>query len=110
MPPMTRLLQALRMLFIFGQLFFLGVSVYQSGVSLVGRMRPQPRHRPMTSGGPRFGLIVCARDEAAVVSGTVTSLRAQEYPAELYEVLVVAHNCNDNTASLAARAGARVLE
>src|SRR5690606_1344917 len=93
-----------------GQLFFVAVSLYQSAVTLLGRMRPQPRHRPLTEGGPRFGLVVCARDEAGVVGGTVASLRAQEYPADLYEVLVVAHNCNDDTASLAARAGARVLE
>jgi cellulose synthase/poly-beta-1,6-N-acetylglucosamine synthase-like glycosyltransferase len=110
MRPMHRLLRAVRVLFTAAQLFFLAVSLYQSAVTLLGRMRPQPRHLPLTSGGPRFGLIVCARDEATVVSGTVMSLRAQEYPADLYEVLVVAHNCNDNTASLAARAGARVIE
>jgi cellulose synthase/poly-beta-1,6-N-acetylglucosamine synthase-like glycosyltransferase len=107
---MQRLLRALRLLFVAGQLFFLAVSFYQSAITLLGRLRPQPRHRPLTSGGPRFGLVVCARDEAAVVGGTVASLRAQEYPADLYEVLVVAHNCSDETASLAARAGARVIE
>lgn len=107
---MGRLLRGLRVLFVAGQLFFIAVSLYQSAITLLGRTRPQPRHQPRTEGGPRFGLVVCARDEASVVGGTVASLRAQEYPAGLYEVLVVAHNCSDDTASLAARAGARVLE
>ncbi len=107
---MARLLRVVKLLFVAGQLFVLAVSLYQSAITLLGRMRPQPRHRPMTEGGPRFGLVVCARDESKVVGGTVASLRAQEYPAHLYEVLVVAHNCSDDTASLAARAGARVIE
>ncbi len=95
---------------VWGQAFLIAVSFYQTVIMVLGFRRPQPRHQPSTGGGPRFGLIVCARDEAEVVGGAVVGLRAQEYPRELFEVLVVAHNCSDETAELAARAGARVVE
>lgn len=107
---MRPLLRSLRVVMIAGQSFLLCVSLYQSAVTLLGRRRPQPRHTPSTEGGPRFGLVVCARNEEGVVGGAVAGLRAQEYPRELFDVLVVAHNCSDSTASLAARAGARVVE
>jgi cellulose synthase/poly-beta-1,6-N-acetylglucosamine synthase-like glycosyltransferase len=40
----------------------------------------------------------------------VSDLLAMDYPAELRDVVVVAHNCTDDTARVAARAGAVVVE
>jgi len=45
-----------------------------------------------------------------VIGGLVTGLVSQEYPRSQLDVVVVAHNCTDGTASVAARAGARVVE
>ncbi len=58
-------------------------------------LRPsQPRRAtPAPPSLPRFGLIVCARDEEQVIERVVTDLHAQEYPRELFDVIVVAHNC-----------------
>ncbi|MEZ4368131.1 MAG: glycosyltransferase family 2 protein [Kofleriaceae bacterium] len=81
---------------------------YDVLVSLAG-LWPLPR--PQVSDHPtRFAIIVCAHDEARVVAGVVQSLRAQAYPAELVDVYVVADNCTDDTAAVAAAAGAIVLE
>jgi cellulose synthase/poly-beta-1,6-N-acetylglucosamine synthase-like glycosyltransferase len=58
----------------------------------------------------RFQVIVPAHDEAAGISQTVESLAGMDYPRDLFEVVVVADNCSDETASRARAAGARVLE
>ena len=41
---------------------------------------------------------------------TVASCRAVDYPESLFSVLVIADNCTDRTAMVAADAGARVVE
>ena len=63
------------------------------------------------SGAPstRVTVLVPAHDEAGQIAACVRSLRAQDYPPRLVEVLVVADNCADDTAARAAAAGARVL-
>lgn len=58
----------------------------------------------------RILVVVPAHDEATLITRCVASLRAQDYPSLLYDVVVVADNCTDDTAVLAERAGVRVLE
>lgn len=58
----------------------------------------------------RFDVIVPAHNEEGGVAQVVASLRSLDWPAEQFRVLVVADNCTDNTAALAAAAGAQVLE
>lgn len=58
----------------------------------------------------RFRFIVPAHDEAAGIAATVTNLLGVDYPRELFDVLVVADNCTDDTAARARSAGALVLE
>jgi 1,2-diacylglycerol 3-beta-glucosyltransferase len=67
--------------------------------------RPAPKARTL-----RFDLIVPAHNEEAGIAGTVASLLAIDWPAELRRVLVVADNCVDKTAAVARAAGAEVLE
>jgi 1,2-diacylglycerol 3-beta-glucosyltransferase len=54
----------------------------------------------------RLAVLVPAHDEAAVIARCVRSLRAQSYPRHLYQIVVVADNCTDDTAAIAAQAGA----
>ncbi len=56
-----------------------------------------------------FDVVVPAHDEARGICSTVASLLSVDYPHELFNVVVVADNCSDNTAQLAAEAGARVI-
>lgn len=58
----------------------------------------------------RIACLVVAHDEASVIAACVRSLREQDYPREAFDVFVVADNCSDATAALAAREGATVLE
>ncbi len=58
----------------------------------------------------RFGAVVCARNESAVIGELVTSLKKQKYPQGLLEIFVLADNCTDDTAAAARRAGAVVYE
>ncbi len=57
----------------------------------------------------RIAVLIPAHDEAAFIARCVASLRAQTYPAELREIVVIADNCSDDTAAVAASAGAEVL-
>lgn len=58
----------------------------------------------------RFDIVIPAHDEEAGIAATIASLKALDYPKHLYRILVVADNCSDGTAGVAAEAGALVLE
>lgn len=67
---------------------------------------PPPRLAPST----RLMIVIPAHNESMLIARCVGSLRAQNYPNHRYEVVVVADNCTDDTAKVAAAAGAhRVL-
>src|SRR5438045_526297 len=75
-------------------------SFFYEGYPQDGRGRPSHK---------RIAVLVPAHDEAALIGRCVRSLRAQTYPSHLYDVIVVADNCTDATASIARSAGAEVL-
>jgi cellulose synthase/poly-beta-1,6-N-acetylglucosamine synthase-like glycosyltransferase len=55
---------------------------------------------------PRVSVIVAARDEEALIGGCVSSLLAQDYPVERFEIIVVDDHSTDATAEVAQAAGA----
>lgn len=69
------------------------------------------RDRP-PEGEPRlrFHVIIPAHDEESGITETVESCLRLDYPEELFEVVVIADNCRDQTAALAREAGATVME
>lgn len=56
----------------------------------------------------RFVVLVPAHDEGQGIVATVQSIRAIDYPPELWQVVVIADNCSDDTAARAEAAGATV--
>jgi cellulose synthase/poly-beta-1,6-N-acetylglucosamine synthase-like glycosyltransferase len=105
---------------------------FDLAVCLVGNLRRV--HRPVAVGGVRairMAVVVPAHDEQEMIAGTVHSLlaavnatppspatpalpvvdgeSAQAIPVPAIPVYVVAHNCSDATAAVAAAAGAEVL-
>ena len=56
----------------------------------------------------RYGILVSARNEEAVIGGLLDSIKKNDYPEELIDVFVIAHNCTDKTAEVAAEHGAIV--
>jgi len=58
----------------------------------------------------RFAVLICARNEERVIGELIGSLRQQDYPADLFDVFVVADNSTDRTADAARAMGATVFE
>jgi 1,2-diacylglycerol 3-beta-glucosyltransferase len=73
---------------------------------LSGRLPAPPR----SSRQLRFDVIVPAHNEVQGIAGTIANLRQIDWPRDRYRILVIADNCTDETAPVAAAAGAIVLE
>lgn len=58
----------------------------------------------------KFAFIIEARNEQAVIGNLINSIKQQNYPAELIDVIVVADNCTDDTAQIAREHGAICYE
>lgn len=85
---------------------FVTYALWIGMVSFLGNLKAEkvyPKAMPHT-----FAILICARNEEMVIKPTIDSLLKQNYPENSYTVFVVAHNCTDNTASVAEQAGAKV--
>ena len=78
------------------QLFFLAVPF----------TKKQKPHKPEVL--HRFAILICARNEEAVIADLIQSIRHQTYDQSLLTVFVMADNCTDATADIARREGAVV--
>ncbi len=58
----------------------------------------------------RYGILISARNEEAVVGRLIESIRKNDYPADKLDIFLIAHNCTDGTAAAARAAGAHVYE
>lgn len=85
------------------------VSVYLLALT-IGAFRRRHYREPQTSPSKKFGVIIPAHDEELLLGRLLDSLEKIDYPAQLFDVFVVADNCTDATAALAYARGARVLE
>ena len=69
------------------------------------------KHKPKPAAAPRrYAILIAARNEEAVLPHLLESIRAQDYPAEYITTYVIADNCTDRTAQVAAAGGARVFQ
>ena len=64
---------------------------------------------PQVSGDTQVVVLIPAHDEEGSIAHCVRAFGAQTYPAERFEVVVIADNCTDDTARVARAAGAEVL-
>ena len=89
---------------------FMLLSIYilwLAAVNTAGSLK-KDRNYPVADREGRFAVIVCARNEERVIGQLLDSLNRQNYGRENYRVFVVAHNCTDNTATIAEEHGAKV--
>src|SRR5689334_21189742 len=63
---------------------------------------------PIASARPPLAILMPAHDEATGIAPVITAVKARLTAQD--RLLVVADNCSDDTASIAARAGADVVE
>lgn len=83
-------------------------SVYFCVVAIFGFKRQG--QAPQAPAKTRFALVVAARNEAAVIGQLVDSLTAQNYPEDLYDVIVAPNNCTDDTRAVAQAHGAKIFD
>lgn len=58
----------------------------------------------------KFAVVVPAHNETAVIRQTLIELNKINYPKELYDVFVIADNCEDNTAEISKQMGFKCYE
>lgn len=82
--------------------------VFYAVIALFG-LKKRKSDFPKTAPSRRIAAVIAARNEEGVIGQLVESLMKQDYPAELFDVVVVPNNCTDDTEGAALRAGARVV-
>ncbi|MCX5762518.1 MAG: glycosyltransferase family 2 protein [Gemmatimonadetes bacterium] len=86
----------------------LAASLYLFGLTLLARTTGRPL-LPVVLMRRRFVIVVPAHNEAAGLGRTLTELERLTWRRDLWRVVVVADNCTDDTAGVAARHGAAVI-
>ena len=92
---------------IWGALLSILVVVFVSEVILAATFRSQKRHGLPVAGHPKTIVVVPAHNESRNLIPTLLDLKKQLKPTD--GLIVVADNCSDDTAIVAAEAGAEVL-
>lgn len=90
-------------------LFLACVMVYQLFIGIHGFFNMKPRQK-IEEKQHTFAVIVCARNEQAVIGELLDSLAKQDYPREKFDLFVIADNCTDHTAQVSRDHGAIVYE
>ena len=83
--------------------------VFLLAVALAALLARRPRIQEAEPRS-RFLIVVPAHNEEGGIRETVESCLASDYPRSLFDVMVIADNCDDQTAMVAAEAGADVME
>ena len=88
--------------------FFVAAYAYQVVYLFVGLFKKP--EVPQMAERHRIAVLICARNEEAVIGQLLASIHQQTYPAEFVDTFVAADNCTDRTADVASEAGACVYE
>lgn len=87
---------------------FLVCYAYQFFYILVPHIKKDKPHKQAKL--HRYAVLICARNEEAVIADLIDSLHGQTYPQDKLKIFVMADNCTDRTADAARVAGATVYE
>lgn len=89
--------------------FFAILTAYRLIYMLLG-LFGKARHYEEAPKDKRYGFVVPTWNEEKVIASLIRDIRSLDYPQELIDIFVVAHNCADKTAEAAKQAGAKVYE
>ncbi len=84
---------------------------YQSLFIVIGFIAKRTKKEDQTKDVEykRYAALISARNEEGVIAQLIASLKAQDYPSDLFDIYVIADNCTDSTAKVAKEAGAYVI-
>ena len=88
-------------------LFFI-YGLYHAVTAVIG-LRKQAHVTAPAAPKHRFLVLIVARNEGLVIGNLIDSLKRQNYPPDMFDILVVPNNCSDQTAEISAAHGARIL-
>ncbi len=104
----NKLMETLYILnFIIAAIFFICYA-YQFFYIPAALIKKDEPHRPAQK--HRFAVLICARNEEAVISDLIESIHQQTYDRNFVRIFVMADNCTDRTANVARNAGAIVYK
>jgi len=86
-----------------------GFSLYLLTLALASAAYRRSARPLQESPSSRLAVIIPAHNEELLVGRCVESLIGQNYPRDLYRVIVIADNCSDGTTARALSAGAEVM-
>ena len=89
---------------------YLSIYVLYNLVLILGHYLISQRTTVLTKHATVFKILVPAHNEELLLGKLLRSITAQEYPEDLYDVLVIADNCTDQTAKIARQLGVRATE
>ena len=78
-------------------------------VIALASIKPLPKIKE-TPDQNRFAIVIPAHNESDVIGSTVATLKNNNYPANLFDIYVVADFCTDQTAQIAREQGATCYE
>jgi cellulose synthase/poly-beta-1,6-N-acetylglucosamine synthase-like glycosyltransferase len=95
---------------IVAQIILALIFIYYFIIGIFGWFRR--KEKPAESFKPvnKFALLIAAHNEEKVIGSIVRNLKELNYPQNMYDIFVIADNCNDKTAKVATENGARVFE
>lgn len=70
-------------------------------ISLFGLYKKEDNSAESCEPEKKFAMVVAAHNEEVVIGNIIESLKAVDYPKELYDIIIIADNCTDQTASIA---------
>lgn len=84
-------------------------SVYQILIGLAGIISRR-RDQPVDAKHQKILCLTAAHNEESVIAQHIQSLQKCDYPSDLYDIVILADNCTDSTASIAREMGVMVWE
>ncbi|ELK39428.1 family 2 glycosyl transferase [Brevibacillus agri BAB-2500] len=95
-------------IFVFFQIVTVFFSTYHGIISFFGLLPVEKRrlHQPEK----KIAVVVAAHNEEQVVEEIIESLKNQNYPNDLYSIMVICDNCTDGTANVVRNSGALAFE
>ena len=96
--------------FVFTIIWFVlsAMSIYYILLAILGAFFRKKYPKAQVQG--KYGVIIPARNEEAVVGNLIKSIQKNQYPQDKLQIFVIAHNCTDQTAQIARELGATVYE